>query len=116
MLVSLWTRPEPEVSLGPFLTRLQVPTDLAPPSFADSATSKHDPDQHAGKSSGTSLEESRWAAENGRQLLLVNLLHLRRGARGVGFLKAYRNDLKGLLIGFTLSVGLIFGVWLLLRI
>jgi hypothetical protein len=48
-------------------------------------------------------------------LLLVNLLHLRRGARGVGILRAYRDDLKGLLIGSALIVALVVGLWVLLR-
>ena len=61
-------------------------------------------------------ETSRWAAEHGRQLLLVNLLHPLRGACGVGFIRAYRDDLKGLLLGSILSGGLVLGLWTLLQL
>jgi hypothetical protein len=46
-------------------------------------------------------------------LLIVNLLHLRQGACGVGFFRAYRDDLRGLLIGFVLWAGLVTGLWAL---
>jgi len=61
-------------------------------------------------------ETSRWAAEHGRQLLLVNLLHPWRGTCGAGFFRAYRDDLKGLLIGSLLSAGLVIGLWALLQL
>ena len=70
-------------------------------------------DQEEGKDwkEGLAPETRRWAAEHGRQLLLVNVLHPLRGARGVGFFQAYRDDLKGLLIGSLLSAGLVIGLW-----
>jgi Na+/proline symporter len=55
------------------------------------------------------------AAKEGRQLLLVNLFHLRRGAQGLSFLRAYRTDLKGFAIGWCLALALLGGVWLLFR-
>ena len=41
------------------------------------------------------------AARSGRQLLLVHLLNPQRGAAGVGFFRAYREDL----VGFATSTG-----------
>ena len=83
---------------------------------ADSAATAQDAGPRRKDPARGSNGTSRWAAENGRQLLLVNCAPLApRRVRG-RFLKAYREDLKGLLIGFALSVGLIFSVWLLLRI
>jgi hypothetical protein len=61
-------------------------------------------------------EPRRWAAEKGQQLLLVNLLQLRRGACGVSFFKAYRDDLKGLLIGAAVSVAIVFLLWIILHL
>lgn len=56
-----------------------------------------------------------WAAKHGRQSLLVNLLHPRRGALGVGLVSAYREDLKGFVVGSALSAALVGGVWLALK-
>ena len=55
-------------------------------------------------------------AEAGDQLILVNLLDLKKGARGFSFLHAYRNDLKGLAIGYGCVVALIAGLWLIVRL
>ena len=54
-------------------------------------------------------------AEAGQQSLLVNLLHPRRGAAGVGFFRAYREDLRGFAVGWAVAAGLVLGTWLLLR-
>ncbi len=116
VVVSLLTRPEPESSVAFFSAQLQTPTDLAPQLSVDPSSPGWDLDQHAEWKLGSAPEASRWAAEHGSQLLLVNLLHLRRGACGVGFFKAYRDDLIGLLVGSALSVGLVIGMRLLLRI
>jgi len=116
VLVSLWTHPEPESRTAFFLAQLQTPSDIGPNISAETAITVGDLDQCAEGTPSLTAEASRWAAEHGRQLLLVNLLHLRRGACGVSFLKAYREDLRGLLAGSALSIGLVFGVWLLLRI
>lgn len=110
--VSLYTRPEPESNVARFIARLQTPTDLAPRPSADSANPIPDGDQ---RTPGLTAVASRWAAENGRQLLLTNLLHLRGGACGGSLFQAYRDDLKGLLIGSALSVGLVIDVWALLQ-
>ena len=36
------------------------------------------------------------------------------GAAGVGFLRAYREDLRGFAIGWAVAVSLVFATWLLL--
>lgn len=53
------------------------------------------------------------AAKEGRQLILVNLFHLRRGAAGVGLLRAYRTDLSGFAVGWLIALSLILAAWLL---
>lgn len=117
VLVSLLTHPEPESSVGLFMAQLQASTDMVPHASAGRPTiAAGDLVQPAAGAPNSVAEASRWAAENGRQLLLVNLLHLRRGACGVSFFEAYRDDLRGLSIGFALSIGLVLVVWLLLRI
>ena len=75
MIVSLLTAPEPEEARRAFYDKLQTPTDVG---------------------AGSSPRE---VAEAGQQSLLVNLLHPVRGAAGVGFFRAYREDLKGFAIG-----------------
>lgn len=62
------------------------------------------------------IDPGRWAAEQGRQLLFVNLLHLRRGTCGVRFIQAYREDLKGLLLGSGLCAVLVLVMWSILRL
>jgi Na+/proline symporter len=112
--VSLLTAPEDQSHVAPFYTRLQTPSDRIEPGASESPADDHEEGKDWNKC--VPLETSRWAAENGRQLLLVNLLHPLRGAGGVGFFKAYREDLKGLLMGALLSAGLVIGLWALLRL
>ncbi len=90
VVVSLLTAPEPEASRRSFYDRLQTPTDLG------------------------DAPSAREVAEAGQQSLLVNLLQPRQGAAGVGFLKAYREDLRGFAVGWVVAIGLVFGTWLLL--
>jgi Na+/proline symporter len=92
VVVSLLTKPEPATALDTFYHNLDTPSEA----------------EHAKM---TALE----VAQAGQQLLLVNLLHLRRGACGVGFFRAYRSDLKGLFVGGLFVAGLIAAVWLLVR-
>jgi Na+/proline symporter len=91
VLVSLLTAPEPEEARRSFYDKLQTPTDPG---------------------AGSSPRE---VAEAGQQSLLVNLLHPVRGAAGVGFLRAYGEDLKGFAIGCAVAAGLVLGTWLLLQ-
>ncbi len=89
--VSLLTAPEPEEARRSFYDKLQTPTDAG---------------------AGSSPRE---VAEAGQQSLLVNLLHPGRGAAGVGFFRAYREDLLGFAVGCAVAAGLVLGTWLLLR-
>lgn len=116
VVVSLLTPAEDASRVAPFYTRLQTPSDPIVAEAAGAATSSQDHEEGKDWRDVLAPETTRWAAEHGRQLLLVNLLHPLRGACGVGFLKAYRDDLKGLLIGALLSSGLVFGLWVLLRL
>lgn len=116
VLVSLWTPPEPEAKVDHFMGQLQTSTDMEQQLATVAAATAQGADPAEDPAPAQTVDPSRWAAENGRQLLLINVLHLRRGACGVGFLKAYREDLKGLSIGFALSIGLIFSVWMMLRL
>ena len=114
VVVSLLTPHEPEDRVTSLFTRLDTPSDLEsgqtiPEKFV---LESHNPTVDR----DTTPELRRWSAENGRQLLIVNVLHLRRGTCGVGFLRAYRDDLKGLLMGFALSAGLVLGLWAILRL
>lgn len=116
IVVSLLTPAEDVARVNPFYTRLQTPSDRILAGAADQV--KLPEDHEEGKNWNDSLapETTRWAAEHGRQLLLVNLLHPLRGTCGVGFFTAYRDDLKGLLVGALLSSGLVLGLWALLRL
>ncbi|HEY6292225.1 MAG TPA: hypothetical protein VI455_11810, partial [Terriglobia bacterium] len=95
VVVSLLTAPEPEDRISSFFDQLEIPSDL-PPEAASGARQR--------------------PAEGRRQLLMVNLLHLRRGACGASLLKAYRDDLRGLAMGAAVSVGLVAGLWILLKL
>jgi hypothetical protein len=89
VVVSLLTAPEPEESRRAFYERLETPTDPG-------------------------MDSAREVAEAGQQSLLVNLLHPVRGSEGVGFFRAYREDLEGFAVGCVIAAGLVFGTWLLL--
>jgi hypothetical protein len=107
LVVSLLTAPEPEPATTSFMARLQTPSN-APAS--ETSSSVDHPDAHRGGD-----EASRFVAEQGKQLLLINLLHLRRATFGVGFFRAYREDLVGLGITWGFTAGLVAAVWLLFR-
>ncbi len=114
--VSLSTKPEPGDKIDSFFSRLQTPTD-SPQSVSDVPLMAQ---THLGNSPGEGYsqlpaEMLRASAESGKQLLLVNLLHLRRAAAGVGIIKAYRTDLIGLARGWALALLLVAATWLLIR-
>ena len=92
VVVSLLTAPEPEARREAFFEKLDTSTDDGAPTGP------------------------REAAEAGQQLLLVNLLHPRRGAAGVGFFQAYREDLRGFAVGWAIAAVLVLGTALLLRV
>ncbi len=105
IVVSLVTRPEPDHALRSFFSKLQTPSD--------------DESSH----SAVAIEEGRPvnapredAASLGKQLLVVNLLHLRRGAAGKGFITAYRQDLSGFVVGCGLTVGITVLVFLAFKL
>jgi len=102
VVVSRLTPPEPEAPLGSFYRRLQTPSDGAVSDPKDDAPGAV-ADLHA-------------TAKAGRQLILVNLFQLRKGAAGVGFFHAYRTDLKGFAIGWAIALALVALVWLLFRL
>ena len=91
VVVSLLTPPEPVPALDSFFGRLQTPSD------GGEEWKKIDP---------------RTVSEQGRQLLLVNLFHLRRGAAGVPFMKAYHTDLRGFAIGWIIAGAMVAFAWL----
>ena len=91
ILVSLSTHPEHPDQTSSFFGRLESPTD-----------------QLEGSSSIDTADE-------GRQLLLLNLGNLRQGTLGRGFLRAYREDLIGFGLGWCLVILLVLLTWLLLQ-
>jgi Na+/proline symporter len=109
IVVSLLTRAEPETDTISFFSRLQTPSDFAP-----HAPPRPEPGGSDSKRKPI-CDSNQWVADRGDQLLIVNLLHLRRAAHDAGFLKAYRRDLKGLFVGSALSAALVFGLWLIVR-
>ncbi len=115
VIVSLLTRPEPETQVESFFAQLETPSDLTPDETIARCSVAMNPREIVPGASASAVELSRWDAEEGRKLLFVNLLHLRRGACGISFFKAYHHDLKGLLVGFALCAGLVVCLWTLLR-
>ena len=115
VVVSLLTRPESEARMAWFFTQLETPSDLPLDEAVIQDSVAHNQPELVGGALDFAVKPSRSHAQNGRQLLLVNLLHLRRGAGGVSFFKAYHDDLKGLWIGFALSAGLVAALWTLLQ-
>jgi len=99
VLVSLWTEPEPTAKLRQFYTNVETPSD-AP---LDAAVSP----SHADGPSGIQAD---------RQLILVNLFHLRRGLAGTSLWRAYRTDLIGFAIGWAAVLILVGLVWLLFHL
>jgi Na+/proline symporter len=100
VLASRLTPPEPRERMESFFGRLESPAE-GPQGAVDPSP----PDE----------ETRRRVAAEGRQSLLVNLLSPRRGAAGVGFWRAYRDDLGGFLLGWCWAVGLVVVTWLWLR-
>ncbi|HUI44128.1 MAG TPA: sodium:solute symporter family protein [Terriglobia bacterium] len=116
VVVSLLTAPEPEGRISVFFDQLEIPSDLPPPETAEPAEPAREAQGWVTRAPEAVFHARRQSAEGGRQLLMVNLLHLRRGACGASLLKAYRDDLKGLAMGAALSVGLVAGLWVLLKL
>jgi Na+/proline symporter len=51
----------------------------------------------------------------GHQLILPNLLQLKKGAAGQNLLSAYREDLKGFAIGVLITIGIVTLAWTIMR-
>lgn len=94
IVVSLLTPPEPPEATDAFYRNLHTPSDQ----------------------SNEALTSEKALAEAGRQLLLVNALHLRRGAWGVGIFRAYRTDLLGFGFGWMIALALIAFLFLLFHL
>jgi Na+/proline symporter len=109
VIVSLATTPEPQTSISSFFNRLAIPSD---------GGWQGNPLDNGVDPSNTELTfvQRQESARNGRQLIMTNALHLRRGACGIGLWKAYHDDLKGLLIGVALTASLVLGLWMLLQL
>jgi len=125
IVVSLLTPPEPQAAMQSFYTRLQTPSDEAGMAEMTGMGAQPVPAAAATMSSvavatpptaplAISDETDARVAAEGRQLILVNLFRLFRGAAGHG-LRAYRTDLVGFGIGWALAAFLIGLVWLLFR-
>jgi Na+/proline symporter len=100
VVVSLLTPREPHAVLDAFYQRLQTPSDGA----------------EDGTEAVPDAARTRAYAETGRQLIVVNLFHLRKGAAGVGLLRAYRTDIKGFAIGWFIAAALVATAWLLFQL
>lgn len=114
IVVSLLTPPEPQGYMNFFFARLQTPSDL-PPSEVQARFSAQIASPDAGGGDVLARELKREDAERGQQLILVNLLNLRRATCGTSFVRAYKVDLSGLAFGWLLVVVLVAGAWALLR-
>jgi Na+/proline symporter len=115
IVISLLTPAEADSRVDPFFTKLQTPSDYLPAAGAPNCTlMEHE--EEGDWTRGLAPEIHRWVAQRGRQLLLINLLHPLRGACGVGFFRAYRDDLVGFVVGVFLSVGLVAGLWAFLHL
>lgn len=112
IVVSLRTTAEQGPSFARFFTNLETPSDLNATSPDGESTN----DATLAEGGHGTVDPNRWAAEHGRQLLFVNLLQLRRGAQGLGFFRAYRDDLKGLLMGCGLCATLVLTMWVILQL
>jgi Na+/proline symporter len=93
VLVSLMTAPEPKERIRDFNARVNTPSE-----GPESAAVPREPDSAA-------------VAKSGRQLIVTNLLRLRRAAAGYGW-RAYRVDLQGFARAWLIVLGLVLLAWL----
>ncbi len=100
VLVSLVTRPEPSAALQVFFGNLQSPSDSLDDSLPNQPTMQPRAD----------------VAAQGKQLIIVNLLRLRRGIAGQKFWVAYRQDLAGFAWGWVVTLSMVAAVYWLFRL
>lgn len=105
VVVSLLTPPEPHKLTESFFGRLQTPSEGPVVSVDEWKQGQENP----------SIEPSRSVAEKGQQLIMVNLLRLKRASHGLGFHRAYRSDLVGFAKGWGWVLVLVFGTWLMFQ-
>jgi Na+/proline symporter len=108
---SYLTHPEPAEQQNSFAERLRISSDVSEETWFDETGVVN-----SREATNIHQDGFRKSAEAGQQLLLVNLLHLDRGSMGVGFLRAYRTDLEGLVVGSALVAALIAFTWWLIRV
>ena len=99
ILVSLVSKPEPPAALQRFFGNLQTSSDSADNNIAV---------QSAGQPRAD-------VAAKGKQLVIVNLLNLRRGAAGERFSVAYRQDLVGFAWGWVITLSMVVAVYWIFR-
>ena len=95
VVFSLLTKPEGEEQVRNFRARIEQSSEIP------------------GEPSEAGADET---AEKGQQLLLVNLLQLKKGARGRSIFHAYRTDLIGIARGWALVAALVIVCWALTKI
>ena len=98
VVVSLLTPAEPQDAMASFFGRLNTPHEQV------------EEEGHADAPLRVAAPEE--AARSGRQLILVHLLNPGRATGGVGFFRAYREDLVGFATGWALVIGLVILTWI----
>ena len=114
VVVSWMTAPEPAVSIDSFFRRLQTPSDTEPSALPPAETMGEPHAMRRGAGAGMAPGAAAVVdatgptspAAIGHALLLVNLLHPARGARGRGW-RAYREDLGGFIVGWAMVLALV---------
>jgi len=113
--VSLLTTPEPGEKIRDFFVRMDVSTDHSQ-QLVENNPSHGKEHELAAISDAEHKALARKTVESGDQLLLINLGHLLKSTRGVGFLQAYRSDLIGLIVSWGVVALLVGIAWALLQL
>jgi Na+/proline symporter len=115
ILVSLLTAAEPREKIRDFFARLEVSTD-----HTASMSEKSHAAGAGHELEGISAERiealSQKTAESGDALLVTNLFQLKKGARGLGFMHAYKQDLTGLAATWGVVALLVAIAWAILQL
>ncbi|PYV05922.1 MAG: hypothetical protein DMG10_03325 [Acidobacteria bacterium] len=113
--VSLLTTPEPGEKIRDFFVRMDVSTDHSQ-QLVENNPSHGKEHELAAISDAEHKALARKTVESGDHLLLINLGHLLKSTRGVGFLQAYRSDLIGLIVSWGVVALLVGIAWALLQL